>query len=252
MRTLPARPLLLLLLLTACGLAACSRRAPSADPGSSRRPPGPADAAAAQGPEAAGTQEPREAEASQDLGPQPSREILLRRESAPPEAPPAAPSPQEREEQALLALPGPAALPEDFKIGALADLFQADSSARAAAAAAREFLAALARGEVPGQLIEADRRGGLENSLAHYLSAGPAPQSFRLGSVAFAEGSPEEARLNVRLFASPGRTEGEIYLTRVSQRWVVRDLQVELAALAQPYSRPEDRFYPSVYAWGLE
>jgi hypothetical protein len=276
-----------LLALTAllCGLCACSRQPSAEPPEAARSPEGAAPAGGKPPPASSGvsasaqragspgrvagpdaevapsgelspgveTPPPGNGVSSAEIGP--SREILLRRQDNPSTAPAASTTPAtplETEEQALLALPAAAVLPEDFRIGGLADLLQSDNPARGIAAVARSFLDALVRGDVDSDLIEPGRREDLSRSLAYYLSTGDRPDAFRLGAVETAEGDPDEAWLNVRLFGSPGRTEGELYLRRTSQRWYVLDLQAELAGLQQPYTRAEDRFYPSVYAWGLE
>lgn len=182
-----------------------------------------------------------------------SREIVLRRQEPPGAAPPAAASPQEQEEQGLLGLPGAVRLPEDFRIGALADLLQPEPSARGSAQVARRFLDALVRGEVAADLIEPDRREDLARSLGYALSAGEPPRSYRIGAVHV--GETDQARLNVRLFGAAGRAEGELYLQRGSGGWHLLDFQVQLSVLGEPYERPAQAFYPSIYAsqaWGVE
>jgi hypothetical protein len=218
-------------------------------------PAAPAGPVSAPGREAANARPDENKPPPGDAEVAPSREILLRRRDNPPTAPAASnppATPLVQEEQALLALPAAPVLPEDFKIGQLEDLLQADKSLRGATSAARSFLDALVGGKVDSDLIEPGRREDLARSLAYYLAAGDHPEAYRLGTLETAKGDPDEAWLNLRLFGSPGRTEGQLYLKRASQRWYVLDLQAELAGLRQPYSRADEKFYPSIYAWGLE
>ena len=76
-----------------------------------------------------------------------------------------------------------------------------------------------------------------------------APTSVRLGRpVSLPEG---EISSNVRLFRGGGTAEGEVYLRKMSSRWLVSDVQVNPAALAVLRQKPDGRFFPSPYRWLL-
>lgn len=253
------------LLVLSGALASCGRKPPAAEPPGNTAPAG--QATTARGAAAASTVArggpddllPEQAGGEKQAAPGgaevvPTREIQLRRRdsSAAAQQPAGAASPLQQEEQSLLALPASSTLPEDFRIGELADLLRSDNPSQAAASVARGFLDSLVRGEIDLALIDAERREELNRSLGFHLSSGDRPEAYRLGRLEIAADDPNQAWSNLRLFGAAGRTEGELYLRRRSQRWYVLDVQADLAALRQPYDRAEERFYPSVYAWGLD
>jgi len=141
-------------------------------------------------------------------------------------------------------------LPEDFKIGPLGNGSSGTPDKDAAYAAASGFLARLVAGSVDREAITPEARESLSDMIAYGLQKGYAPTSFRLG-VPKGETSGELAA-NVRLFDADSSSEGEIYLALASGRWLVADMQVNLADLAVPSAAPKQRFFPSPYRWLLE
>ncbi|HEY9593383.1 MAG TPA: hypothetical protein VHE79_02840 [Spirochaetia bacterium] len=141
-------------------------------------------------------------------------------------------------------------LPDDFKIGTLGDANGARKDQRGAMTAAGSFLGALIAGEVDGKLLTPDARGTVGDSLSWGLSHGEKPTSFRLGEPRTRDDG--EITAPVRLFGSQGTTEGEIYMTRSGDQWLVSDVQVSLAGLLVKRQPPKEKFFPSSYRWLLE
>ncbi len=135
-------------------------------------------------------------------------------------------------EQALLALPSPRLVPEDFEIGPLADQLSGSRAERLAAAAGLRFLASLASGKVAADELVPGRRDELASSLQYYLDRKLVPTRSRLGPLVELEGGVLRAR--VRLFGEPGTTFGELYFAQEDGKWYVSDAQVGLASLSVP------------------
>ncbi len=144
----------------------------------------------------------------------------------------------------------PGILPEDFRIGPLGNGQSGSSDRDAAWQAASRFLARLVAGTVDRASIAPDSRDSLSDTLTYGLQQGYAPTSFRLGAPK--EESDGEIAANVRLFGATGTSEGEIYLARSANTWLVADVQVNLADLAVPPAAPKGPFLPSPYRWLLE
>jgi hypothetical protein len=144
----------------------------------------------------------------------------------------------------------PGILPEDFKIGPLGTSRTGNADRDAAWNEASQFLTRLVAGTVDRQSMTPDARETLGDTLAYGLEQGYAPTSFRLGSPKEETGG--ELAVNVRLFGADSSSEGEIYLARADDRWLVEDMQVNLADLAVPSEVSPERFLPSPYRWLLE
>jgi hypothetical protein len=188
------------------------------------------------------------------------REITLT-QAAPPEQPQLATA-QLTEQQKLLALESAQVLPEDFKIGPLADLVGIDRSTLEMVSVSTRFLDALQEGMVEGESVHADVREELTTSIRYYLQRDLVPVNYRIGAItmeSYGEGeqrsSPLEQRtawMNLRLFGSPGICEGELYLERSAGRWFVSDLQIDFESMGQEYVREQEPYYPSTYGWGIQ
>ncbi len=188
------------------------------------------------------------------------REITLN-QAAPPEQPQLATT-QQTEQQRLLALESIQVLPEDFKIGPLADLVAVDRSTLEMIAVATRFLEALQEGTVEGESLLSEVRQELTTSIRYYLEQDLIPVNYRIGAItteSYAQGdqaqSPLQQRtawMNLRLFGSPGVSEGELYLERSAGRWYVSDLQIDFERMSQEYVREEEVYYPSTYGWGIQ
>ncbi len=188
------------------------------------------------------------------------REITLT-QAAPPEQPQLAAT-QQSEQQRLLALESLQILPEDFKIGPLADLVGVDRNTLEMVSASARFLNALLEGRVQGESLHADVRDELTTSIRYYLERNLIPVDYRIGTItteSYAEGDPmpsrlhrREAWMNLRLFGSPGVSEGELYLERSGGRWYVSDLQIDFEGMGREYVREQEQYYPSTYGWGIQ
>jgi hypothetical protein len=139
-------------------------------------------------------------------------------------------------------------LPEDFEIGPLtADRLLADE-ARAACAAAAAVLDAWIAGRVDRAALAADARETLAGMIGFALEQGDVPREWRLGPPRPSGG---ETVANIRLLATGGSAEGEIYTTREGGGVLVSDLQVDPARLKVARERPQRTFFPSPYRWLL-
>jgi hypothetical protein len=188
------------------------------------------------------------------------REITLTK-AAPGQQPQPATA-QQSEEQRLLLLESVQILPEDFKIGPLADLVGIDRSSHEMISVATRFLNALQEGTVDGQSLHAEVREELTTSIRYYLERDLIPVNYRIGAIT-TESSAETdqqqslpqshtAWMNLRLFGSPGVSEGELYLERSGGRWYVSDLQLDFEAMGEQYEREQEQYYPSTYGWGIQ
>ncbi len=188
------------------------------------------------------------------------REITLSRQQSNPEPQPDTPVIKQSEEQKLLSLYSGLVLPEDFNIGPLADLMASGKSEREIASVAGRFLEGLKEGKVIAETIDSNVREELDRSLQYYLEQGLVPRSYRLGSITMpptepsdeAQSQPKRAWMNIRLFGSPGVCEGELYLLATAGRWYISDLQINLDGLHQSYTREQEKYYPSIYGWGIQ
>ena len=141
-------------------------------------------------------------------------------------------------------------LPEDFKIGPLAGGRAGSPDKTGAYTAASGFLSRLVAGTVDRQAIAPESQENLTDTLAYGLQQGYAASSFRIGEPK--EEANGELAANVRLFDSDSSSEGEIYLARAADHWLVADMQIDLADLAAPSPAPKEKFFPSPYRWLLE
>jgi hypothetical protein len=172
--------------------------------------------------------------------------ITLKKEEAPPRPQPAVAN---TGVQSLLVIETPRLLPEDFKIGPLGDAWQGTADGKSAFESAAALLASLVSGKVDAELLAPDSAQALLDMLAFGFEGDRAPTSFRLGApVSHPDG---EITVNARLFRGPGATEGELYLRRENRQWLVADIQISAAGLAEARERPKQKFFPSPYHWLL-
>jgi hypothetical protein len=188
------------------------------------------------------------------------REITLTQAAPPKESQLAAV--QQSEQQKLLALESVQILPEDFKIGPLADLIGVDREVLEMIAVSTRFLNALLEGTVDRQSLYEGVREELTTSIRYYLDRDLIPVNYRIGVIttdSYSKGKQEPSKLqhrsawmNIRLFGSPGVSEGELYLERSGGRWYVSDLQIDFEEMGKGYAREQERYYPTTYGWGIE
>ena len=141
-------------------------------------------------------------------------------------------------------------LPEDFLIGALAGTSGAKSDSTEAARAAEAFLASVVAGTPNKKLLATETAQGIADMIAFATEKGYVPKSYRLGSPKRHENG--EVTASVRLLGPDASSEGEIYVSRSGTVWLVSDLQINLAQLAEKKDKPKERFFPSAYRWLLE
>ncbi len=139
----------------------------------------------------------------------------------------------------------PPLYPRDFEIGLLQSTVALTVSAKQAYATVSALLWDLSRGSVRGESLAPEVREDLSGTLAYHLQQGNTFATYRIGA-AQPVGS-DELRLNVRLFAALGATEGEVYVARSQDTWLVTDVQIgfpELRRASEPRVEP---FMPSAY-----
>lgn len=233
-------PLLLILLL---GAASCARDDKPRDQPTPKPAPAPEQAA------------------DSDTGEVVSKREITLTQAPQPEQPQLA-AVQQSEQQTLLALESVQVLPEDFKIGPLADLVGIDRSTLEMVSVSTRFLDGLEEGRVERESVHAEVREELTTSIRYYLQRDLVPVNYRIGAItteSYGEGEQgssllekRTAWMNLRLFGSPGVTEGELYLERSAGRWFVSDLQIDFEGMGREYLREEEQYYPSTYGWGIQ
>jgi hypothetical protein len=139
----------------------------------------------------------------------------------------------------------PAVVARDFRIGPL-DVPAAGGRTEASQVLSR-FLDAMTRGEVAGDLLDPESRERITRSLTYFIDKGILPTRYRVGELR--DAGESEILANVRLFGAPGVAEGEVYLVHAESGWMVGDLQIGLALLAEPYEPPQAPFVPSSYEY---
>ena len=168
---------------------------------------------------------------------------------------------QQSEQQRLLTLESVELLPEDFRIGPLADLVGVDRNTLEMISVTTSFLNALQDGKVSAESLEKNMREELTQSIGYYLQRGLIPATYRIGAIATESREDDQnaspkldhtAWMNIRLFGSPGVCEGELYLERSGGRWYVADLQINFEMMNQDYVREQEKYYPSSYGWGIQ
>jgi hypothetical protein len=141
-------------------------------------------------------------------------------------------------------------LPEDFKIGALADSQVGDADERGAMIAASSFLGRLVAGKVDAALLAPSTEGRISDMLDFGIQRGDIPSTFRLGPPKKHDSG--EISASVRLLGDVGTSEGEISLARKGGHWLVSDFQISLDDLQVKREKPNERFFPSSYRWMLQ
>jgi hypothetical protein len=168
---------------------------------------------------------------------------------------------RQSEEQRLLTLESAGVLPEDFKIGPLADLVGVDRNTLEMISVTTRFLNALQDGKVSAETLQKNVREELTQSIGYYLHRELIPTTYRIGAITTESGADDQntspqlnhtAWLNIRLFGSPGVCDGELYLERSAGRWYVSDLQINFEMMNQDYVREQEKYYPSSYGWGIQ
>jgi len=141
-------------------------------------------------------------------------------------------------------------LPEDFKIGSLADLLTGDADAQQAMKTAGVCLSKVAASKVDTTMLAPEAQGRISDTISFGIQRGAIPRAWRLGSLRKRETG--ELSAAVRLFGPAGTAEGEITLEHSGHQWLVSDFQMSLDALLVKPEKQKERFFPSSYRWMLE
>jgi hypothetical protein len=145
---------------------------------------------------------------------------------------------------------GTVLLPEDFKIGPLGDAGTAKKDQQSAMLAAGSFLSDLIAGKVDSKLLTPEAQSRVPDTLAFGLKQGYTPTAYRLGAPRTREDG--EITATLRLFGVEGTSEGEIYMARAGDQWLVSDVQISLAGLSVKRPPAKEKYFPSAYRWLLE
>ena len=138
-------------------------------------------------------------------------------------------------------------VPDDFLIGPLQDLNDQNAIDRSVIKTVEEFCAALMAGRLLTDRIDEINRTLLGFSLSYFLDNDILPRSYRLGVIDFS--NPEECRVPVRLLSDNGSAEGEFYLEKKNEVWLISDIQVNLQNLQRENKEGKgDKFKPNKYS----
>ena len=140
-------------------------------------------------------------------------------------------------------------LPEDFEIGRLQDFHTTSQVERRIVEVVERFCEGLTQSTLAVEMIEEPKRSLLNNSLSHYLEQNILPDTYRIGAVS--ENDGVQAVVPVRLFSDTGVTEGHIYLSNTTERWLISDLQTNMQELSKQYVPRDGKYTPSHYGWRL-
>jgi len=136
-------------------------------------------------------------------------------------------------------------VPDDFKIGPLEDYYSKNAERRAILSQVDLFCLALTKNELKDNLLDAQNRSLLVESLRHYLKREIVPGDYRIGLIQINEDG--SSHVPVRLFSNRGVSEGDIYLEKREKTWLITDIQVDLQRLEQEYVRGKEEFVPASY-----
>lgn len=139
---------------------------------------------------------------------------------------------------------------QDFKIGPLQDTLLAPLEFVKASAVVGRFFASLMKKEPDYGLVGEKSRRQLEAVVSYPLSQGYIPEKYRLGKMSFE--AQDEIRANIRLFKGDAVTEGEIYLEKSGEDWLISDLQVGFTLLNRAYRKSSEPFMPGGYDFLLD
>jgi hypothetical protein len=134
--------------------------------------------------------------------------------------------------------------PEDYEIGELQG-YSDDKNVRAILERIRAFVRGLEEGMVPVEDIHPDWKSQAQRSLTFHLERGNIPTDVRVGAIDLY--AADLARANIRLIGEPGIALGEIYLRKMDNLWLVDDIQLDLAKLAEEPVERQEPYEPSVY-----
>lgn len=141
-------------------------------------------------------------------------------------------------------------MPEDFKIGPLQDGVSATRDYIRAIGTIRAFLDGLAKKKIDDALVIPAVRAEIKSVISYPLSQGYVPERYRIGKISFER--DDEIRAGLRLYRGEGITTGEIYVKKIEDAWLVKDLQAGFTLLAKKYEKSKEPFVPGSYRFLLK
>jgi hypothetical protein len=136
-------------------------------------------------------------------------------------------------------------VPDDFKIGPMEDYYGKNAERRTILSQVDLFCLGLTNNELIDSLLDAQNRSLLVESLQYYLNKEIMPGRYRIGLVQINEDG--SSHVPVRLLSNRGGSEGDIYLVKREDTWLITDIQVDLQRLEQQYVPRKEEFVPASY-----
>jgi hypothetical protein len=155
-----------------------------------------------------------------------------------------------KETDLFAAFPQARLMPEDFQIGPLQDGITSSRDFLLGLSRARKFLEGITKKKVDDALILPSVLAEVKAVVSYPLAQGYVPQKYRIGKMVFE--NDNELRANIRLYKDDAVTEGEIYLTKADDAWLISDLQAGFTLLGRPYRKPSEPFVPGGYEFLLD
>ena len=153
------------------------------------------------------------------------------------------------EGELFTSLPQQRLVAEDFRLGPLEDCIKTTLDFAKAYQTISLFFKSLLARNPDYSLCEEKSQKQLRALLNYPLSQGLLPDRFRLGKFSY-EGQ-NILRANIRLYKGKAITEGEIYLTKAEDVWLLSDLQVGFVLLNQEYQPSGQPFRPGGFEFLL-
>ncbi len=136
-------------------------------------------------------------------------------------------------------------VPDDFKIGPLADYYKNKGEESLILARVNHFCLSLVENELKDELFDDQNRSLLKDSLQYYLKRNIRPTEYRIGLIQIDD--DDSSHVPVRLLSRRGISEGDIYLAKRGGQWLITDVQVDLQRLEESYVRSDEEFVPTSY-----
>ena len=140
-------------------------------------------------------------------------------------------------------------VPEDFDLGPLFDERRADGALAGAAAVVRLMFADLARGQIPRESLDPDRRFVLGLQLEDVVGSAVLPSGVVIGRPVSAGGA--SAEFPVRVESPRGSASGYVYLITRRNQWYITDIHVDFRLLEYPEEARDRAYEPTTYEWTI-
>lgn len=138
--------------------------------------------------------------------------------------------------------------PQDFKIGKLEPEIGIPRTDKNIVLTIKTFLNSLQRGKVDRVTIDPEDFDSIKKISTYYFNKANRFNSFRIGSINST--GMDTVTVNCRLFGSPGTAEGQIYLKRKANKWLITNVQINIKQITKP--RKKELFIPNSYSWIME